>query len=185
MPNYVSARVKAYNIKQASAQIVHDMRLKDIKYLRTQPDFNATIYDSNGKAMPINAQSISRLNRDQAKQIMRRTLLDRDAEQRQRNPMTAKGGRPIANTFLAGVLTFSPDGIRDVPTAKLDQAAQQTLAQICRELHVKPVYLTRHNDEKTPHYHYMLEGTDAETGKAVASRINRAMCRRLQDKHAI
>ena len=112
---------------------------------------------------------------------MRRTLLDRDAEQRQRNPMTAKGGRPIANTFLAGVLTFSPDGIRDVPTAKLDQAAQQTLAQICRELHVKPVYLTRNNDEKTPHYHYMLEGTDAETGKAVASRINRAMCRRLQD----
>ena len=181
MPNYVSTRVKAYNIKQASAQIVHDMRLKDIKYLRTQPDFNATIYDSNGKAMPINAQSISRLSRDNVKQIMRRTLQDRDAEQKQRNPMTAKGGRPITNTFIAGVLTFSPDGIKDIPTAELDRAAQQTLAQICEELHVKPVYISRHNDEKTPHYHYMLEGTAAETGKAVASRINRAMCRRLQD----
>lgn len=181
MPNYVSTRVKAYNIKQATAQTNHDMRLRDIKYLRTQPDFNAVLYDSNGKAMPINAQSISRLSRDNAKQIMRRTLQDRDAEQRQRNPMTAKGGRPIANTFLAGVLTFSPDGIKDISTAELDKAAQQTLAQICAELHVKPVYLSRHNDEKTPHYHYMLEGTDAETGKAVASRINRAMCRRLQD----
>ncbi len=181
MPNYVSTRVKAYNIKQASAQIVHDMRLKDVKYLRTNPDFTAEIYDSNGKAMPINAQSISRLSRNQAKQIMRQTLQDRDAEQRQRNPMTAKGGRPIANTFLAGVLTFSADGIKDIPTTELDRAAQQTLAQICAELHVKPVYLSRHNDEKTPHYHYMLEGTDKETGKAVASRINRTMCRRLQD----
>lgn len=181
MPNYVSTRVKAYNIKQASAQIVHDMRLKDVKYLRTTPDFNAAIYDSNGRAMPIDAQSVRNLSRDNAKQVMRQMLRDRDADQKQRNPMTAKGGRPIANTFLAGVLTFSPDGIKDIPTAELDKAAQQTLAQICAELHVQPVYLSRHNDEKTPHYHYMLEGTDKETGKAVASRINRTMCRRLQD----
>lgn len=173
---------------QAYNQMKHDMRLnKPPAYLRDEPNITAKIHDAiTGEVLNIDSDALKQFPRDGARAAIRDCLekhdkLQRYRKERQQIKKGNDGGRPIKNTFISGVLTFSPEGIANIAPEALDKAANSTLNQVCRQLHVNPVYIARHNDEKTPHYHFLLEGTDKETGQAVASRINKEMCRRLQD----
>ena len=188
MSNYVSMRTKPCTMAQAYNQMKHDMRLnKPPAYLRDAPNITAKIHDARtGEVLNIDSDALKQFPRGDARAAIRDCLEKHDENQRYRKERQQikkgnDGGRPIKNTFISGVLTFSPEGIANIAPEALDKAAENTFNKVCQELGVNPVYLARHDDEKTPHYHLMFEGTDKETGQAVASRINKEMCRRLQD----
>ena len=188
MSNYVSIRTKPCTMTQAYNQMKHDMRLnKPPAYLRDEPNITAKIHDARtGEVLNIDSDALKQFPRDGARAAIRDCLEKHDENQRYRKERQQikkgnDGGRPVKNTFISGVLTFSPGGIANIAPEALDKAAENTFNKVCQELGVNPVYIARHNDEKTPHYHLMFEGTARETGQAVASRINKEMCRRLQD----
>ena len=57
----------------------------------------------------------------------------------------------------------------------------ETLREICERQNVKPVYIVKHLDEKTPHYHFLTEGCDLDNGKSRSCELGRRACREMQD----
>lgn len=184
MPNYVSVRAEAITKGDAKKSASHDIRLRAPVYLRDDPNATMIIFRTQDKGG--NGQITSDVARSRPEDA-RRALYDHidalDREQRERNEAykTKRGGKRLQNTFIRGIITFSPDGVANVKPADLDKAAFKTLREICERQNVKPVYIVKHLDEKTPHYHFLTEGCDLDNGKSRSCELGRRACREMQD----
>ena len=184
IPNYVSVRAEAITKGEAKKSASHDIRLRAPAYLRDDP--NATMVIFRTRDQGGNGQITSDVARSRPEEA-RRALYDHidviDKEQRERNKAhkTKRGGKPLQNTFIRGIITFSPEGVANVNHADLDKAAFKTLREICERQNVKPVYIAKHLDEKTPHYHFLTEGCDLNSGKSRSCELGRQACREMQD----
>lgn len=184
IPNYVSVRAEAITKGEAKKSASHDIRLRAPAYLRDDP--NATMVIFRTRDQGGNGQITSDVARSRPEEV-RSALYDHidalDREQRERNEAhkTKRGGKRLQNTFIRGVITFTPEGVANVKAADLDKAAFQTLRAICERQNVKPVYIVKHLDEKTPHYHFLTEGCDLDSGKSRSCELSRQACREMQD----
>lgn len=163
MAGIVSVRIKGLKATQGEGQRAHDARTAG--QIPGYVDIERT--DQNhlliGEMSPQN-------------------LKDSLFEQSQRiRKATRKAPRKDANFFLSGVLTFDKSAKDLVNQQPPDVLAMKFIEEISSQYDVKPLYLVRHNDESTNHYHFLLENIDGQ-GKAVTNRLNRQALARLQDK---
>ena len=78
-------------------------------------------------------------------------------------------------------MTFSEYSVDDIEDDRLLDLGKKAVRKIAAELNVKPIYISLHLDEKTPHLHYQLENLNRETGRTVARTIKKPVLSKLQD----
>ncbi|MDO5115820.1 MAG: DNA-primase RepB domain-containing protein [Synergistaceae bacterium] len=195
----LSARLgKLKTTKDATGQAAHDLRIEAPGYLETDPTVRVMWYGGAEAAEERNLKDRGRKiagDKEKKKKIksqIKATLERLERAAKERYAVTTKQ-RPQQNAqyFRTGVITLSPE-----PWQEMDEAAREkhlneiwkaglsTVSDICDKLNVRPIYVTLHTDEKTPHIQYMIEATDKETGRSVKGLINRNFCRQLQDMAA-
>ena len=154
----VSFRVKNLKGGEASGAVAHDMRKKIPGYVdRTRSGQNAIL---DGFQPDIPASIASQGERVRAR--------------------TGKRLRKDANLFLSGILTFSRDARAQVNGSPPDQQAREMARRFADENRVKLLYLVRHSDETTTHYHMMFENiTDA--GESAKNKLSPPVLSRWQD----
>jgi hypothetical protein len=94
--------------------------------------------------------------------------------------LSHKEMRKDANLFIAGVITFDREAKMQVDSSPPDAQAKRFVESFCKKYKTEPVYLVRHSDESTVHYHFMTENIDKE-GKAVTNKLDRGALKSLQD----
>lgn len=179
---YVSTRIEHINTQNACWQIMHDMRLRPPAYL--QGDSNALTY-LHGTEEPIegkgNREELLGKDYDKYRKTARSWITNSAKEQKERYKNTV--GQNIQKTtrnFIKGVITFSPEGF-PLDINELIICGKKFLHDLSQKLEVKPIYLSVHLDETTPHFHFMMENGHIETGKSVARNISPNDCKEMQD----
>ena len=110
------------------------------------------------------------------------TLMESQHEQSARiRVYTKKAPRRDANFFISGVIGFSKEARNGVNNKPPDPLARELVEDFARKRDLKIIYLVRHSDESTTHYHFMTENIDTQ-GKAVMRTINRKALSELQDR---
>ena len=162
MPGMVSVRIKGLRSPQSRGAFGHDSRTgyvpKNIDQSRTH--LNTILIGD------MTLESLSRSREEQ--------------EVRIRN-YTKRAPRKDANYYISGIITFSKEARDDVNSRPPDEQAKKFVEDMARSLNLKILYLIRHSDESTNHFHFMLENVDAE-GRAKARTLNKKALSETQDK---
>ena len=163
MAGMVSVRIKGLKANQGEGQRAHDARTAG--QVPNYVDIERTDHNQvllGGMSSPI--------------------LKDSLFEQSQRiRKATRKAPRKDANFFLGGILTFDKSARELVNRQSPDALAEKFVNDLAAQYGVKVIYLVRHSDESTIHYHFLLENIN-EQGRAVTNKLNRQALARLQDK---
>ena len=154
----VSFRVKNLKSGEATGAVSHDFRKKIPNYVdRDRTPKNAILF---GGPPDVPSSIASQGERVKAR--------------------TGKRLRKDANLFLSGILTFSRDARGLVNTTPPDAQAREMAKRFASENRVRLLYLVRHSDETTTHYHMMFENiTDA--GESAKNKLNPVVLSRWQD----
>lgn len=163
MPGMVSVRIKGLKANQGEGQRAHDAR--------------------TAGQVP-NYVDVERTDHNQVLlgEMSPEILKDSMFEQSQRiRKAIRKAPRKDANFFLSGVLTFDKSARELVNQQSPDALAKKFVNELSTQYKVKVIYLVRHSDESTVHYHFLLENIN-EQGRAVTNRLNKQALARLQDK---
>lgn len=183
MPNYICIRTEVMETGEAKAELSHDLRLRVPGHLATEPNTWIQFYDTcNNVSRRITSEQ-ARSDIESSRELLYQYIEDRAQEEIARNKefKRHRGGKELKNTFVRGLITFSPDGLVGVNQNVLDAAALNTLQKICEKLNVHPVYIAKHHDESTIHYHYIIDACDKDTGKSRACNLDDETCSALQD----
>lgn len=183
MPNYICIRTEVMETGEAKAELSHDLRLRVPGHLATEPNTWIQFYDTcNNVSQRITSEQ-ARSDIESSRELLYQYIEDRAQEEIARNKefKRHRGGKELKNTFVRGLLTFTPDGLVGVDQNVLDTAATDTLQKICEKLNVHPVYIAKHFDESTIHYHYIIEACDKDTGRSRACNLDDETCSALQD----
>ena len=163
MAGSVSVRLKGLKANQGEGQRAHDARTAG-----QVPNYVDVEKTPNNQV----------LLGEMSSQVIKDSLF----EQSQRIRKTIKKKpRKDANFFLSGVLTFDKSARDLVNQQPPDALAEKFVNDLSAQYGVKAIYLVRHSDESTNHYHFLMENIN-EQGRAVTNRLNRQALARLQDK---
>ena len=91
-----------------------------------------------------------------------------------------------SNHFFKGIITFShentvDEATNDMDRNHLDMQAEMFLRFINDDYGVYPLYLARHEDETTVHYHFVCENFDYEKARTVQRVLSREQFSKMQD----
>ena len=154
----VSFRIKNLKGGEASGAVAHDLRKKIPNYVdRSKTSRNAIL---DGGPPDVSASIASQGERVRAR--------------------TGKKLRKDANLFLSGILTFSKDARGLVNTTPPDAQAREMARRFASENRVKLLYLVRHSDETTVHYHFMTENISSD-GESVKNKLSPPILSKWQD----
>lgn len=167
--NFVSVRVKP--VKSGTRQLQHDTRERSPQYVDKSRSVDNVFILGSGV-------DIERL----------KTL-----ETEQRQAFESSVGRKLrkdGNMFVTGVLTFGGEGFQDKTQKalkELDARASDFVKELCDKEGISPVYLVRHADEASPHYHFMTTNVrnDLSAGPAhstFSASLDRTRLSELQDQ---
>ena len=135
--NFVSVRVKP--VKSGTRQLQHDTRERSPQYVDQSRSADNVFILGSG----VDIERLKAL----------------ELEQRQAfSAATGRKCRKDGNMFITGVLTFGGEGFQDKTQKNLDQLdarASDFVKALCDKESISPVYLVRHMDEASPHYHFM------------------------------
>ena len=154
----VSFRIKNLKGGEASGAVAHDFRRKVPGYV----DRNRTQQNAVLDGGP---PDVSTSIKEQGERVRART---------------GKKIRKDANLFLAGILTFSKDARGLVNTTPPDAQAREMAKRFASENRVRLLYLVRHADEATTHYHCLWENISS-AGESVKNKLNPVALSRWQD----
>lgn len=173
---YVSTRIKAVGSAKAVQGLMHDTRFTVPGYLRRDPEAKFHSFKDNVTVMCRGAKN------NAIRDFCRETIMDSVREQQEIYKEKIKQKPDLGgNWAITGVITFSEHAVDGVDNDKLLELGKKTVQKIATELHVKPIYVSLHLDEKTPHLHYQLENLNRETGRTVARTIKKGTLTKLQD----
>ena len=85
--------------------------------------------------------------------------------------------------FIDGIITFDKEYSANrnaISIDEMDKAAKRFVDDWCKDKGVEPLYLVRHSDEATPHYHFKTTVMNVG-GKSIARGLNRDAMRETQD----
>ena len=154
----VSFRVKNLKGGEASGAMAHDFRRKIPNYVDlTRTSKNAILVGG--------PPDVSASIRDQGERVRSRT---------------GKKIRKDANLFLSGILTFSKDARSQVNESPPDQQAQEFSEKFASENRIKLIYLVRHVDESTTHYHCLWENITRD-GESAKNKLSPPILSKWQD----
>ena len=154
----VSFRIKNLKGGEASGAVAHDLRRKVPGYVdRARTSKNAILV---GGPPDIPSSIASQGERVKAR--------------------TGKKLRKDANLFLSGILTFSRDARGLVNATPPDQQAREMAKRFASENRVKLLYLVRHSDETTVHYHFMTENITSD-GESAKNKLSPPVLSKWQD----
>jgi hypothetical protein len=154
----VSFRIKNLKSGEASGALAHDFRRKVPNYVDRSETSRNAILDGGPPDIPASI-------RDQGERVKART---------------GKKIRKDANLFLSGILTFSKDARGLVNATPPDQRAREFARQFAEKNRVKLLYLIRHSDETTVHYHFMTENISSE-GESAKNKLSPPVLSKWQD----
>ena len=158
MPMQVSFRIKNLKSGEASGAMAHDFRKKIPNYVdRDRTPKNAVLF---GGPPDVPASIAAQGERVRSR--------------------TGKKIRKDANLFLAGILTFSRDARSQVNSTPPDQQAREMAKRFASENRVKLLYLVRHSDETTTHYHCLWENVTSD-GESAKNKISPPVLSKWQD----
>ena len=173
---YVSTRIKAVGSAKAVQGLMHDTRFTVPGYLRRDPEVKFHSFEEDF-TIGFNGEK-----NDEIKAYCRSSIMD--SVRIQQAIYKEKVGQKAdleGNWAITGIITFSAGSIEGVAHDKLLELGKKAVQKIAAELGVKPLYISLHLDEKTPHLHYQLENLNRETGRTVARTIKKPRLSKLQD----
>lgn len=154
----VSFRIKNLKSGEASGAVGHDLRKKVPSYVdRSKTHKNAILFGGP----PDIPSSI----RSQGERVKART---------------GKKIRKDANLFLCGILTFSRDAREQVNSTPPDAQAKNFAEKFAEENRVRLLYLVRHSDETTTHYHCLWENITSD-GESAKNKLSPPILSKWQD----
>ena len=154
----VSFRIKNLKGGEASGAVAHDFRKKVPGYVDRAKTLQNAILEGGPPDIPASI-----------------------AEQGERvKSRTGKRLRKDANLFLSGIITFSRDARGLVNANPPDAQAQEFARQFAEKNRVKLLYLVRHSDETTTHYHCLWENI-SENGESVKNKLSPPVLSKYQD----
>lgn len=173
---YVSTRIKAVGSAKAVQGLMHDTRFTIPGYLRRYPEVKFHSFEEDF-TIGFNGDKD-----DELKAYCRAVIMDSVREQQKiYKEKVGQKADSKGNWTITGVLTFSESSVDGVENDKLLELGKKAVRKIAAELNVKPLYVSLHLDEKTPHLHYQLENLNRETGRTVARTIKKPVLSKLQD----
>ena len=173
---YVSTRIKARGSAAAVQGIMHDTRYTVPGYLRRDPE---VIFHSFEENLSVKLGGDKSLD---LKEYCRNLIMASVKQQQVLYTEKVKQKADLkGNWTITGVITFSEGSVNEVEHDKLLELGKEAVKRISEKLKVKPLYVSLHLDEKTPHLHYQLENLNRETGRTVARTIKKGTLTKLQD----
>ncbi len=158
MPMQVSFRVKNLKGGEASGAVAHDLRRKIPGYVDQAKTWQNAVLDGGEPDIPASIAS-------QGERVRART---------------GKKIRKDANLFLSGIITFSKDARGLVNATPPDRQAREFAEKFASENRVRLLYLVRHSDETTTHYHFMTENISSE-GESTKNKLSPPILSKWQD----
>ncbi len=154
----VSFRVKNLKSGEASGAVLHDFRKKIPGYVDRSKTSRNAILDGGPPDIPASIAS-------QGERVRART---------------GKKIRKDANLFLSGIVTFSRDAREQVNSSPPDAQAEEFAHQFAEKNRIKLLYLVRHGDESTTHYHCLWENISS-AGESVKNKLSPPILSKWQD----
>lgn len=154
----VSFRIKNLKGGEAIGAVAHDLRRKIPGYVDQAKTWQNAVLDGGEPDIPASIAS-------QGERVRART---------------GKKLRKDANLFLSGIVTFSRDARAQVNGSPPDAQAKDFAEKFASENRVRLLYLVRHSDETTTHYHFMTENISSE-GESAKNKLSPPVLSRWQD----
>jgi len=191
MSKVVSVRIEKSNIKKTKNQLAHDIRFKAPSYLRRDDANRLCFYKNDSLTLfefTKNTSILSVANNYLANQLEDiQTKIQDDYKTHHKKKLSV-----LTKEFLTGVITFGVDdeqkSLRDdalvenlsltdnevqeinkTSKSSLDKAAYDFLQKFSKKYGSKILYLVRHDDEKTTHYHFVATHYNFNTHKTITS----------------
>ncbi|NCB44707.1 MAG: hypothetical protein EOM59_19115, partial [Clostridia bacterium] len=168
----------------ATSQLFHDLRIVKPGYV-DDPHFRLYFPGFSNKDRCFDSDDIERLRGKKAE--FRKYLKGIEKEERKRYEEKERGKNRQhqswqANTkpFSSGVLTFS-ELARSVDINDLWQSGLKAIQAIADKYNINVLWVTLHDDETTPHFHFMFENIDKVDCVTFQSKLGREGCSKLQD----
>ena len=174
MSTFVSVRLKA--LKHGTKQLQHDFRIHSPGYADpSKTPENVVLFGSD--------MTVEKLHERERAQIQHFEATHNRAF------------RKDGNLTVSGVITFGGENFSEKTREnlpELDKKAKEFVEKLSAEHGVEPIYLVRHADESTPHYHFQLENVktrpDLDMGfpetpskSTMSSELNRDALSKTQD----
>lgn len=189
MGGYVQVRVASG--KNISGQVSHDSRRRKPAYVDGGSEIVMMIYKADADEYMSNdihhviGDDDSNIKRIQKliKEEMQRCI---KTQQEAYKDMHKRAMPKTSNHFFKGIITFSHENTvgevtNDKDRKHLDMQADMFLRIIKDEYGVDPLYLTRHEDETTVHYHFVCENFDYAKARTVQRALSRGQFSKMQD----
>lgn len=199
MANFVATKIKAMDSAKAVQTVFYDTRVLLPKYIIGDPHIIMHEFESvytkelniklDRKKKTIEEMEIETHEEKKERKILdylreyARALIMTSVKEQQALYKEKTGQKPQlkGNWVIGGIITFSPEGIKNNSPEELMTLGRQAVIDITDELGVRPLYMSLSLDTQTPHLHYQTENIDRETGRTVARKINKEKLRKLQD----
>jgi hypothetical protein len=167
----VSVRIAPNTLKNSISQLAHDLREKEVDYLRDTSD-NNLVYFENKK---INMN-------DETYRELKQNLQQSAKEQKAIHEKITGRKSQIKNYFIDGIITFSEEMKQDYQTDKKKFIAntKKSLEHFSKKYNSKLLVHTIHLDEKTPHIHFKFENVNRGTGMSIQRYIKKQNLSDLQ-----
>lgn len=109
--------------------------------------------------------------------ILRENLSSKEYQQQRRN---IRNWQSHMNTHLSGLIAFGKDAnANQLDRKEMDNNAKNYLLDFCSSHNVETLYLVRHEDEATVHYHFVTTNYDDQLYKTLS--FDRNALRKEQD----
>jgi len=169
----VSTRIKSYNIRKFAYHIKHDLRENIPEYVDRE---------RVSKNRYILFQDIE--NRENVKDwILKEWEFIQEDFKKHNNRKLRKD----TGVIIEGIITFSKesrDFVNESNWNELDKRALEFIKTLEKEWNTKAVYLVRHSDEYTTHYHFAVMNYNYKTHQTIRAKLKKKDTSELQDKVA-
>ncbi len=167
----VSTRIKSYNKRNLTYQIHHDLRVVVPNYV------DKSKLDKNKYISLVSANSKQEIE-DFIWQEWEK--VKEDFKKNNNRKMKSDAG-----IIIEGIITFSKEAREFVNDERnweeLDRLAVEFVRELEKRWNTKGIYVARHSDETTVHYHFAVMNYDYKNHRTIRARLKKKDTSQLQD----
>ena len=161
MAGMVSVRIQKLTIKEAMGQARHDSREKTQDYV-------------NAGRTGENLLILGSMNTSSLRGMVNNAVARYSAHHK-------RAWRKDSNHIVSGIITFSKEARDNVNNAPPDAQAERFICALGDQYKAMPVYLVRHADETTTHYHFQFLNLCEDDMRPLSVKLGRKQLSELQD----
>jgi len=189
MGGYVQVRIKS--ARNIGGQVSHDTRRRKPAYVKAESEVVVLVYNADAEDYDDNAvyevKGDNDINIKRVQKQIKEEMQKRIATQQKAYKQMHKRAMPkTTNHFFKGIITFSHENTvgektNDMDRSLLDRQAYKFLEIMYEEYETSPLYLARHEDETTVHYHFVCENFNYEKARTVQRALESKEFSKMQD----